>query len=446
MDAATQIKITFSDLLKILLPMLWSFLAAKIIVQTDVIMLAPLGTYALAAFAIPMRVMIIDIIAAFAIAPVIGVIISSAKTENKRHYIIKNAFSLSLYLSLILTGIGLVFYPQLVTHIINNFEIAFLAKNAIFWLTMAIPARLIQFVCTMIFFATKRGNYLLPIYLGSIIANGILDWLLIYFFKMGFSGSYLSTFFVSYLEVFYTLFLLRKNFSILKIFQPPNMVWVKKLFSQISSEFARLVSWQFLSFTILLLFSLKLVWVLPLSIYAVAMEFYVFLTIPLIAVMRAIAILLAKYNKINGIHLYWALKKIAFIGFILTFMISILLILSGNYFGENIYHLNKGVLSLWKSFIWLTALGLPLYFLNSLQRGVWQSQQKYQVIFLLELFLSWPISIFTVYYGLVTRNYWVLWSGTLIIELLIALFLFYCRKKINANKDEFVSALPPQLS
>lgn len=59
--------------------MLFSFIASRLLLQTDLFMLSALGPDATAAFAIPVRVMFIDIIFAMALGPVVLVAIGKEK-------------------------------------------------------------------------------------------------------------------------------------------------------------------------------------------------------------------------------------------------------------------------------------------------------------------------------------------------------------------------------
>lgn len=60
-----------------------SFVTSRLLLQTDILMLTPLGLEATAAFAVPGRLMVIDAIIAFALGPVISVAISRETALEK---------------------------------------------------------------------------------------------------------------------------------------------------------------------------------------------------------------------------------------------------------------------------------------------------------------------------------------------------------------------------
>jgi Na+-driven multidrug efflux pump len=125
--------------------------------------------------------------------------LATAKTEHDKKIVIQDSLSFSMYLSVILLFVGLIFYPAIIEAVVKNDTVAQLSRDAVFWLTLAIPARLLQFVGAMILFGSNRGRYLIPVFGIAIVLNGLFNWVLMYQMKMGFSGSYLATFIISYL-------------------------------------------------------------------------------------------------------------------------------------------------------------------------------------------------------------------------------------------------------
>lgn len=425
--------IYFNEIFKVLFPILLSFMTGRIILQTDLIMLAPLGEVATAAFGVPSRIMLIDIIAAFAIAPVVSVMVATAKTEHEKKIAIQGSLSFSAYLSVALTLAGLIFYPAIINAVVKNNAVAEMASGAVLWLTLAIPARLLQFVGAMILFGSNRGRHLIPIFGISIFLNGVLNWLLIYRLEMGFLGSYVATFIISHLEVVWMFWLLRKDTSLRTIIQFPKFAWVSSFIKNIGAELARLISWQLLWFVILMLLSSNAHWVSRLSAYSVAMEFYFFLMMPLMAFMRCTAIFLGPHAELNGHQLYVSAKRLALLGMLVTALVSVGILIGGKYIGEMIYHLNSEAMDWWKPFIFITSVMLPLYYLNSIQRGIWQSKKQFRFLFLLEASASWGIFLPAAYVGFNTSNPWLVWGGMAIMEIVVACILFYARDKLSTE-------------
>lgn len=431
----------FKDIGKIFFSMLLSFLVAKILIQTDLIMLAPLGEKALAAFAIPSRVMFIDMIAAFAISPVVSVIVSSEKVGNERKIVIQRSLSFSIYLSIILMILGLLIYPIIVRHIVKDLEVSHLAILAVVWMTIAIPIRFTQSICTMILFGCQRGNVLYPIFAVAIVINALFDWLLIYHLRIGFAGSYLATIITSCLQLAWSLYVLRSDAPLFTIFQLPPFSWVKNFIGCMSAELGRVVSWQFVSFAILIILASNVLWVPMLSVYSVATEFYLLLLVPMIVIMRSIAIFLAPHATLESNELYYGFKKIIPIGIFIVILFAILLVIFRYYIGSKIYHFDQAVFVWWSAFVWTTAILLPIVFFNSIQRGIWQSRKQYKFIFILELILTWPIALLTIYYGLHLNNPWIMWSGNLLVETTICIILYLAKKRLDVKKELYISTI-----
>lgn len=240
MATHSAVTISLRDLLKIFIPMLLSFLAARLLLQTDLIFLSPLGEQALAAFAAPAKIMLIDTIIAFAIAPVASVLIAQKTTDKERRVITEQALSISLYFGISLLFLCSFIYPHLTSLMIEDSVIASLAKEAVRLMTLAIPFQLLTFTGTMILFVAKQGNRLLPMYGVSLILNAILNYLFIYYFNFGFFGAYVSTFLVILLRFIWVFSLIKTAFTWRNIIRLPGIRIIKDFMGGIGPEFARI--------------------------------------------------------------------------------------------------------------------------------------------------------------------------------------------------------------
>ncbi|MGL4858504.1 MAG: MATE family efflux transporter [Enterobacteriaceae bacterium] len=234
-----HLQINTGQLFKSYCFMLFSFIASRLLSQTDLIMLAPLGQEAVAAFAAPSRLMFIDAIVAFALGPVISVVVSREKTEN-RAAVIASSFGLTLVISLILVFLGLLIYPQIAAFLLPDQEVSHFARQGIFGMTVSIPIRMLVFIATMCLFACNQGGRVVYIYAVTILANGILNWVFIYHFSWGFPGAYISTVVVSTLELIWLLWLTYKTINAFPI-KPFRLAWLRTLLSQVGYEWLRLL-------------------------------------------------------------------------------------------------------------------------------------------------------------------------------------------------------------
>ncbi len=133
-------------------PLLLTFVIGKLIFQTDMIMLGLIDGESVAAFGIPSKIMIFDMIVAFSFAPVVSVFVASENNKEKRKEVISYSISVALIAGFILTFIGIIFYPFFIKASILDEKIYSYAKFATLLLTISIPVYRSEF-----FLDTKNG-------------------------------------------------------------------------------------------------------------------------------------------------------------------------------------------------------------------------------------------------------------------------------------------------
>ena len=301
--------------------------------QTDLMMLAPLGEVALAAFGVPMKVMWIDMIVALALIPVASVYVSSIHDDKDKYRAISEILGASFYLSIILMSLCLFIYPIIIHLITKDEAVAKFSQEAVFWLTLSIPIRLNMSLNQMFLFSTGNGQAVNIINLLALLANVFLNWLLIYAFGMGFQGAYIATVCVSFMQCLGGLFIMRRNIVIFHIFKS-NLNSIKKIFVMMSPEFLRLLSWNLMWFISLALFASYLGNVERLAAYSVFVEFYFFATMPLVALMRATAIYLSKNKLIEIADQYKYISKLAMNNLFMVVLIVVVLWFSSAIIGK----------------------------------------------------------------------------------------------------------------
>ena len=411
--------------LRAYVPMLLSFMASRILIQTDLAMVAPVGEIETAAFSVPMRVMLVDTIVALAIGPVIAVAVARDDNTADRAQIVNNALSLSYYLGILLLAIGLLVYPSLVQVLVENEHVERLAKPAVLWLTFAIPARFVQFIGSMVLFASGRGRAVVPMLLVSIGLNVVLNWILIYRLNLGFEGSYISTFIISHVELLWTLWLLRSQVSITRLVSFPKG-GARHFMDGISAELARVLSWQLLWLALLALFNADAGKTARLSAYSVTVELYFFLTMSLIAAMRSTAIVFAgQIDHLAG-RLNATLRPILVIGVIVCVLTSLALVFFGPFLAQRVFHLSADALPWWQASVFIIAATFPISYVNAIQKGLWQSCNKFKLVFLVEAAICWMILFPVMYAGVSYDEPWLAWGGFAAFETfsLIALYAF----------------------
>jgi Na+-driven multidrug efflux pump len=420
--------------LKIYWPLLVSFIGGRLIMQTDLLMIATLGESATAAFALPLRIMVLDMVVAFAFAPVISVAVGAAKTVEEKGLIVRRALLLCVPMSLILTIAGLFLYLRLIPIFTNDAAVAGMASDAVIWLTFAIPARLTMFVASMAIHGLGRGKSLLALNVAEVILNFLLNAVLMFGLGFGFKGAYIGTFIISYAGLLWSLALLRPW-----IFgKGPRAVlelgWIKELLSPAAAEVGRIASERLTALAVLAIFSAAASTSL-LSAFAVAMEAQFLLLMPLVAVMRAAAMSLAGGEARAG-DPYAGLGPVLRPGLAVSAIAAVLLFGAGIFFGPRAYHLSAEAARWWHPFLVYLAIWLPLKFADSLQRGVWQSRRRFDVVSLVDASCQWLVLVPAVFIGVRLNSPWLTWGGFLAFDVCSAATLYGLRGRLKVGSND----------
>ena len=411
-----------NSLFKTFFPLLIGFLLGKLINQTDLIMLGMLGADEVAAFGVPVRIMIFDMIVAFSLAPVVSVFVANEKDEVKKRNVISNCISLSLILGIILTALGLFLYPLMIQYLVEDTEIASLSSFAVLLLTFAIPARLTQFVSTMVLHSIGRGKKIVYIDSFILILNFGLNYLFMFEFDFGFKGCYISTFFCAFVGFFLMLFEVKKSSKLEKLFVLPKVNWMKEFLGKSSAEWLRLCVLQIMGvITIYLVGSNKEI----LTAFSASAEVHHFLAIPLIAFMRSIGIVLSSSEKVKFRDKVMEYRNSYKVVLLVTLVVSIVIYFNIDLLGRNIYSLEGNSIKWWNSYLSFVCLGLCVSCINSIFRGGMQSLQRFSVLTKIEFLSKWVIYLPIVIVGLHYRSPVLTWSSILAVEVFELLVLGY---------------------
>ena len=408
-----------------------SFVTSRLLLQTDILMISPLGAEATAAFAVPGRLMVIDTIIAFALGPVISVAVSRESQSQKKHAVIRSSLGFTFVLSLFLVCIGFLLYPIAVDHFVADSRTKSLALDAVFWMTLSIPIKLLVFITTMCLFACEQGHRISIIYVVTLTANALLNWLLIYHLNFGFSGSYIATVIVSVLELAWLLWLTARLTGGWP-FSRFQWQWLQKIIQQAGAEWGRLVSWQAEGVVILALLASKMEWFPIFSAFGVISEFSALLLMPLIALMRTTAMQIAAAYPAGQLKEIWQnLKPICLIVCAITTVLGLSLVFLSHSLGRYAYHLEGERLLWWNAFILLYGLTLPIFAYNHLIRGCYQACGKFARIAAIEISLTWIIFIPLLWLAL---RYWapfLFFFAYVVKEAIIAIWLRYGISKVS---------------
>lgn len=414
MATASEVTVTWREFGRLALPIVLLFVTSRLVVQVDVIMLAPLGQEAVAAFGVPARVMLIDLIVALALGPVIAVLV--ARAQATRSQLVHHSLSAAFYVGLFLTAAGLVVYPIVVQATVEHDAVRALARDAIFWLTLAIPIRLTQFVGTMILLGSGRGRELIPVLGASFFLKIALNWIFIYPLALGFRGCYIATLVTSVIELVWVLRLISATYpGVTRAFAPPSLGWVSRLLMRAGPEWGRLVVFQGIGFFVLLLLGRRSEWITQLGVYAVAVEMQALITMPFIASMRAAAISLAPRTG-SAPSLYRSMRHVLIGGVCVSVVVGLLFAYTVPSLGAAAYRFGDPAIRWWYPFAVMFGLMLPLSFANSIQRGIWQSRGRFGLVFAVDAIALWGGFLPLFYLGVSRNHPWLAWSGIVIAE------------------------------
>lgn len=404
---------------------LLSFLTSRLLAQTDLVMLAPLGAESTAAFAVPARLMVLDAIVAFALGPVVSVAVSRHKEDaQKQRHIITSALSLTGLLAALLTIVGLIVYPMLMPYFVHTPTVAELSREGLFWMTLSIPVRMLVFVSSMCLFACQKGKQVSYIYLVTLISNAALNDLLIYHLEFGFEGSYIATTLVSCIELLWLLYLVYREVDGLP-FSRFEWNWLRSIQNAIGAEWIRLMFWQAEGLVILWMLAAHTEWASVLSVFGVSNEMTLLLTMPLIALMRASAMQLAAHapNKklVETLGLIGPVLKPSIIASVL---LGLCLLLLAKPLGVHVYQLQDPErLAWWLVFATVFGLLLPVYTYSYLLRACYQACDMFTKITRIELLVTWLLFLPLLWGALLINSPYLFFSAYIGKEAVIALWL-----------------------
>lgn len=408
-------------------------------IQTDLIMISVFGSDATAAFSIPTNVMFIDLLASFAITPIISVRISKAFSKKEGEREIALTLLVGFFLALCLTAIGFALYPFIVKSIITVPEVKKLGLNFVFWMTLAIIPRFMLFVTGLCLNATKKSKWLILISLVSLVMNYLFNLLFMKFLNYGPVGCYMGTFTVSMLSLFLSLYILKPHLSFIRLSVINVIEWWKKEWKGMGLEISRLSSERaifFLTFFLINnLTSERSVSLARLAVFSIVSEFVQLVSMPMFSVMRSLPI-----------YLSYEARKIKKQFFIFPLLVASVFSLFFYLFSESIatkfYHLHDSIeLSWWIPFSEVFILYYGSLSLGSVARGYFYSKKDFSNIFKLDVVTGWLFFVPMFALGAYFNSPYLLWSGYGIQAFLATAYLIRGMYKNNKYKGYINTAL-----
>lgn len=428
-DSSKQALVTPRAFWAAFYPFLISFMISRLLLQTDLVMVSRLGEAATAAFALPVRVMFLDIVVAFAFAPVISVMVGGARDESEKSMIIRSALVIAAISGVLITAAGLALYPWILSLVTPDRAVLLLGKQAVFWLTIAITPRLVQFAASMAIHGDGKGRFVVPMNATLFVLNAIFDWLFIFHLGMGFAGSYIGTLICSFLGMVWSLWLLRRHLRG-GVTHLQSKKWVSAFLSGSTAEFGRLISERGAALAVLYVFAQGESTTPRLGAFAAASELQNLLFMPGIAAMRATAVVAAPLAASSKKELYRSLSSVAAAGLLVAFSLGALAMATSSVSGHALYGLSEEGMRWWRPFCALLCIWLPLKFVDCLQRGVWQANKQLWNLFAADAGSAWLIMLPLLVLAMRHAEPWAVWGAVFAGDCAAATFLY-----IRAHAD-----------
>jgi Na+-driven multidrug efflux pump len=239
----------------------------------------------------------------------------------------------------------------------------------------------------MILHALREGGYVVRVSAFEFFANFLMNLLLIFGFGLGFEGSYLGTLICSWLVLTLTIRRVSRQFSLNSLLSPQRD-FVRALLLKAGAEALRLISERSVAFVLLWFFASQTLTTgssAALGAFSVGTEVLFFLSVPMIAAMRASAVQLAQVRERPHSELLGSLLKVLMAGGLLSLLVL--------------------------------ACVLPVKFLDSFLRSVFQAKQEFQFLAKVDFSLQWLVLLPLVAWGVHRGSPGWTWLGYLLIEL-----------------------------
>jgi Na+-driven multidrug efflux pump len=419
-----------------------SFVAFRLMLQTDLLMLAPLGEEAITAFALPQRLMFFDTVFAYAIGPVAAVTMSQTAASD-RSLVAAQFLSWSMTAGVFLTAFGLITYPAVLSWIAPQGSVQTMASDGIFWLTVTISIRIVVFVGAMLLFAAAFRRPVLAMYLLSLGLNVLFNWLFIYRLKFGFEGAYIATALVACFEFMWVVHVCRKHLKA-RLLTAPSMIWLRKVYAKIGAEWGRLLSWQAETLAVVALLTYLASSPAPFAAFSVVTELLALLTMPLIALMRTVAIVESKGGAgstafVGSLRANKGLYGI-FLGTYVV--IAAVLFVLAEPIGRDAYRLSGASLGWWTTFASIFLIALPVFVLGNVLRGVVQANGEFSAMAKADVSVTWLLFLPMVLIGVVKNNAHVFFSAFLLKEICadgLLLWLVHRKRKTDCVIEQVVT-------
>ncbi|MFD0379710.1 MATE family efflux transporter [Streptomyces sp. NPDC059525] len=386
-------------------PMVVASVMGQAIAQTDLWVISTLGEQAVAAAAVPQRLLLLDSITAMAMGPVVGLSVAGAVSAHARRRAVQGGLVGATAAGLLIAAAGLAVLPYLLDTLVAAPGIRDDARSALLWLLIAAPVRLAQFVGAMALFALRRSRPLLTLYAVAVVANAALDWFFVHGAGLGFAGAYAATSVIAALECAVTVWLLRDHLS-LPLRLRDSARWLRQVARSMVTEWGHMLSVIGFELLLVLALTLKASWGDRLAAFSAGAVLTATLHIPLTALVNATGMVCKdaaptarEWRGLRG-------GVLAVSGAVCGLVAAAAWTVLPGFYGLH------GTAATW--FTWLMAAqaaAFPFRLLAATAEGRHKAADRFGVVLRLRLLQEFGIALPLFATGLLTDNAAVAWSG-----------------------------------
>lgn len=360
--------------------------AAAFIIQINFAMVARLDGRASGAYAILLRISVLDAAVTIACAAVAAIALGHAQKKGETAEAIEKSCALALALGTATATFGYFAYPVLLSALMGDAAAAPFVGAPIFWFVAGAPFRVLANTQGFLLHALGHGRSVLAWRLAEIPVKAGANALFMDVLGFGFAGCFLAGFVLTAVSSIWLWSRLAPHGA--RELRIPEIAFARSFMSGTFWEALRVLSPQAAMLFSLTLFSLP--WQSGdghrLDSYAAGQTFMLFILGPLISLTRFIAIRLPSKSREE-----WTttLAPMIRVGAPIALTAAILLLFGRDWIGATFYR-QQG--EWWSAFVAVLALSLPIRFVGGVVRGLALAQRSFAKVAFADALALWLVS------------------------------------------------------
>ncbi|MBM3553040.1 MAG: multi antimicrobial extrusion protein MatE [Alphaproteobacteria bacterium] len=368
--------------------------AAAFVIQINLSMVARLDGRASGAYAILMRITVLDVAVTIACAAVAAIALGHAQKNGEAADAIEKTCALALALGTATATLGYFAYPVLLSALMGDAAAAPFVGAPIFWFVAGAPFRVLANTQGFLLHALGRGGSVLAWRLTEIPVKVGANVLFMNVFEFGFAGCFVAGFIVTGVSSIWLWSRLKPHGA--RKLRIPEPAFTRFFLNGTFWEALRVLSPQAAMLFSLTLFSLP--WQSGdgqrLDSYAAGQTFMLFILGPLITLTRFLAIRLPSRS-----HEDWTttLAPVIRVGAPIALTAAIALTFGRDWIGATFYRQHG---DWWSVFVAALAFSLPIRFAGGVVRGLALARRSFAKVAFADGLAQWLVSPLLVLLGL----------------------------------------------